>query len=266
MMNRRMTTLGAATAAILLITGCTAQTDPPPEGEGPTTIHLVRHGEVLFNVKDLVSGWSDSYLTERGEAQADAAGAALADADFEAVLASDLGRTMTTAERILDVAGSSVEVTPVPQLREHHTGSFDGSPGVDLYPAIMERMGYAYDPSLTVDNQLWQNPGVVAWAAEIDPADLFDEIAALDETGAAEDWRRYNARLDEALELIEAAAREHPGGEVLVVSHGGTIGALLRSIDPEAVGERIGNASISTLIYDDDEFTVDAIGVAPEEF
>lgn len=38
------------------------------------TIYLMRHGETLFNTQKRVQGWSDSPLTERGIAQAQAVG------------------------------------------------------------------------------------------------------------------------------------------------------------------------------------------------
>ncbi|MDH4015859.1 MAG: histidine phosphatase family protein, partial [Actinomycetota bacterium] len=41
------------------------------------TIHLVRHGQTLFNHRGLVQGWVDSPLTEMGVAQARTAAGAL---------------------------------------------------------------------------------------------------------------------------------------------------------------------------------------------
>ena len=37
-------------------------------------LYLLRHGQTLFNSKHLISGWSDSPLTEKGIEQAKRAG------------------------------------------------------------------------------------------------------------------------------------------------------------------------------------------------
>ncbi len=268
MMNRRKTTIGMAAAGILLITGCTAQAEAPTEQDGPTTIYLVRHGEVLFNEKDIISGWSDSFLTTRGQEQARAAGAALAEVDFDAVLSSDLGRARDTAQRIVDEGGSGAEVEPLVELRELGFGSFDGSVEEEVWRQVMEAMGTPYDPALTpAGGSFWSNPAVAEWASTVDLREQLDTIARLDEAGYAEDWAEFDGRIADARDLLAEAAEEHPGGSLLVVSHDGALRALLGHLEgeePERGG--LGNASITEVVYDDGAFTVIERGVAPEEF
>lgn len=63
-------------------------------------LYLVRHGETLFNVKNLMQGWCDSPLTEQGERQARRVGAWLRmrGLTFDHVYASTLTRTQRTLE------------------------------------------------------------------------------------------------------------------------------------------------------------------------
>ena len=63
------------------------------------TIFLVRHGETEWNRARRYQGWSDSLLTERGVAQAEAIGrhlASLPEASGAAIVASPLGRARRT--------------------------------------------------------------------------------------------------------------------------------------------------------------------------
>jgi ribosome-binding ATPase YchF (GTP1/OBG family) len=63
---------------------------------------LVRHGQSEWNLKNLFTGWKDPDLTERGVAEAKAAGRKLKDQglSFDRAFTSDL----TRAQRTLDLA------------------------------------------------------------------------------------------------------------------------------------------------------------------
>ena len=79
--------------------------------------------------------------------------------------------------------------------------------------------------------------------------------------GLAETWDQYNARLQRGIDEIVKEALAKGGGDVLVVSHGGAIAAMLELMDPEGYkGEDIGNASISTVTYGSGKFKVVAVG------
>jgi broad specificity phosphatase PhoE len=76
---------------------------------------LVRHGETVWNLERRYQGSSDSPLTERGIAQAQAVGRCLRllhEAAFASIVASPLGRARRTAEIICE----QFDGTP-PELR-----------------------------------------------------------------------------------------------------------------------------------------------------
>jgi septum formation protein len=93
---------------------------------------LLRHGESTANAAGVLSGWDDVPLSPRGEAEATAAGRALAAVPLARVLTSDLRRAHHTAALVLDawVAATGAPRPPVlvdARLRERHMGSLQGA-------------------------------------------------------------------------------------------------------------------------------------------
>jgi probable phosphoglycerate mutase len=108
------------------------------------TIFLVRHGETEWNRVRRYQGWSDSPLTVRGIAQAEALGkrlCSLPDASGAAIVASPLGRAGRTAEIIAECLGRTAPLSFDDRLREISLGSWDGLDRAE----IMARMGDAFE-------------------------------------------------------------------------------------------------------------------------
>lgn len=63
-----------------------------------------------------------------------------------------------------------------------------------------------------------------------------------------EHWRAVSDRVVPALVRI---AEEHPGGNVLVVSHGGAIRSVLRLVDPDTIHPKIENGSVHSFRHTD---------------
>ena len=85
---------------------------------------FVRHGESEHHVQGLTGGWTDTPLTERGNAQvratADYLVRAFAHRAPEVVITSDLRRARQTADIIARAIGADVQTTPL--LREINNG------------------------------------------------------------------------------------------------------------------------------------------------
>src|SRR5260370_11160837 len=93
------------------------------------TIFLVRHGETEWNRARRYQGWSDSPLTARGIAQAEAIGHRLRDlpdASDAEIVASPMGRARHTAEIIAGVLERTAPPRLDDRLREISLGSWDG--------------------------------------------------------------------------------------------------------------------------------------------
>ena len=89
-----------------------------------TTLYLVRHGETVDNVRQIMQGQTHGQLTEEGIRQAGAVRDKLRDIPFEAIIASDLKRSVDTARIIAEPHG--LEVIQTPLLRERDWGGFTG--------------------------------------------------------------------------------------------------------------------------------------------
>lgn len=113
-------------------------------------LYLLRHGQTLFNLKDMVQGQCDSKLTSLGQQQARAAGEFFAkqNIEFDHVYTSTLGRTEETLLQFYDGAYTRME-----QLQERNYGVLEGDSNFALAnflnkPALMEEAGIESDQSV----------------------------------------------------------------------------------------------------------------------
>ena len=89
-----------------------------------TTLYLVRHGETVDNVRQIMQGQTQGELTENGILQAREVAEDLKNVPFDAVVASDLKRSIDTARIIAEP--HQLEVLTTPLLRERDWGGFTG--------------------------------------------------------------------------------------------------------------------------------------------
>ena len=89
-----------------------------------TTLYLVRHGETVDNARQIMQGQTQGELDENGLRQAREFSEAWKDRHLDAVIASDLKRSVDTARIIAGPHG--LEVITIPLLRERDWGSFTG--------------------------------------------------------------------------------------------------------------------------------------------
>jgi broad specificity phosphatase PhoE len=151
-----------------------------------TTLLLVRHGETDWNREGRWQGGSDTPLNDAGREQARAVAEQL-DGDIDAVYSSDLARARETAE--IMAAKLGLEVTLDPRLRERGFGAWEGLTTAEIEARFAE------------SHRRWR-------AGEGPGAD------------DAEDFADFSARVSDFLADV---LRRHPGEQVLVVSHGGSI-------------------------------------------
>lgn len=89
-----------------------------------TTLFLVRHGETVDNVRQVMQGQTQGKLNERGIQQAHLLALQLKDESFDAFVASDLHRSVETCQILAEPHRQPVITTPL--LRERDWGSFTG--------------------------------------------------------------------------------------------------------------------------------------------
>lgn len=166
----------------------------------PRRLLLVRHGESTWNALSRWQGQADPPLSPFGERQAEEAAVRLAEiATITAAWASDLVRARRTAELIAGHLGIA-PVREEPRLRERDVGSWSG---------------------LTRDEIEERWPGYLASRRSPPDFEGDDELLARTRAGLA------------------AAVDASDPGEVLVVTHGGVIRTIERSLG--AIPERLPN-------------------------
>lgn len=157
-----------------------------------TRFLFVRHGETAWNHEGRLQGQTDVPLGDFGREQARRLARRLADEPLDAAYASDLARCWETAT--IALAGREIAVVAEPRLREVNLGQWQGHTWAELGAA---------------------EAAEVAWVR----ADPVNRAPRGGETRFA-----LQAR---AVAAVTAIAGRHPDGLVLVVTHGGTLCALL---------------------------------------
>ncbi len=120
-----------------------------------TKLYLVRHGETFDNERQIMQGQTQGELNPTGIRQAEALSRQLADISYDAIVASDLWRSVHTARILAEPHGLEVVTTPL--LRERDWGSFTGRfipnlkdvkpwpDDIESLPAMMDRAGRFLD-------------------------------------------------------------------------------------------------------------------------
>lgn len=201
------------------------------------TIYLTRHGKTWLNETGRMQGWSDSPLTESGVLDATHLGTGLAKAGvkFQSAYSADMLRHFQTASLALNALGYKGEAVRDERLREVSFGKFEGATQAEVFAAVK--------PYLT----------------GADPKSYLNAIVKAngDSPLAAETYDQVGARAVAALNDI-AAAQGKKGGNVLVVSSGITIMAVLDTLgaDTSSLTAGIENAAVSKLVYKNGTWTV----------
>jgi len=154
-----------------------------------TTLLLARHGESDWNRARRWQGFADRPLTARGRAQAAALAERLEKFQLDAIYSSDLARAGSTAQAVAEAQG--LDVVQLPALREVDVGEWQGltrDEAEERFPDGFRR---------------WQAGGT-GW----EKGETYGEMSA------------------RVLKTVTRITRDHEGGRVLIVSHGGPIRAI----------------------------------------
>lgn len=95
----------------------------------PSTLVILRHGESLWNLENVFTGWTDVGLSPKGESEARDAGRVMSDAGlaFDVVHTSLLRRAIDTADLALGEMGMGwIPVHRHWRLNERHYGALQG--------------------------------------------------------------------------------------------------------------------------------------------
>lgn len=184
----------------------------------PTTVFLVRHAETIGNIEGRFCGHSETELTARGIAQAQALGERLRGERFDAAYSSDLSRAHRTAIHALE--HHHVPLAPVLDvgLREMHYGEWETLQGTEIG---------AKDPELMREFFRCKAP--------------------------APGGESIQQVRDRTATTLRRTVEAHPDQTILVVSHGNAIMAMLAellAVPYESTWSfAVANTSITRLLF-----------------
>lgn len=195
-------------------------------------VYVVRHGETELNKKHVLQGNSDSPLTQRGILGAEKIKDALQDIPFDQVISSNLGRAVKTAEII---AGEEYPIIQDQNVAEMSFGNWQGKTQDEI--CINEEIAKNYI-SYFKEPEKYQ---------PIEGAESFEEIVN---------------RAKVFLEKMKKLESSSPNGNVLLVTHGAFIKALILVIKNLPVKDfwnepYITNSSITVLEVKDGKVLIE---------
>ena len=195
--------------------------------EKEVNIYFVRHGETHYNVEKRIQGFYDSPLTDNGIKQAKSVGIGLSDIEFKAVYASESQRVVDTARYA--IGHRNIPIITDPRLKEMNLGVLVSLSETEIlvqYGNILETLY-----SLTDLN-----------------------MSAPQGESSLQLFTRTSSAIDEIIQKYK-----NEGGNVLVFSHGVTIGNYLMQLAKMSGYTHHENCSVTVIKYLNGEFYVDRI-------
>lgn len=196
-----------------------------------TRICLVRHGETDWNAQRRMQGHIDIPLNTNGILQAQRLMKALRRTNdrFDRIYSSDLKRALHTAQVIAEP--QSLDIVVHADLRERHVGKLQGLLLADA-------------PQVVPD--LWQR--------HINRDLDFD----LD---GGESILQFHGRMQR---ILNHFLDQHPGEQILAVSHGGALDMIYRIVTQQALdAERVAvvpNTALNWIVHDGKAWSVECWG------
>jgi 2,3-bisphosphoglycerate-dependent phosphoglycerate mutase len=192
------------------------------------TVVLLRHGESAWNQENRFTGWADVDLTEKGLAEARAAGRLLKDEGFvfDMAFTSMLKRANKTLSTVLDVMDRMwIPVHHSWRLNERHYGALQGLNKAETAAQHGEaqvkiwRRAYDIAPPALIDG----DPRL----SDADPRYADADVPCLPRTECLKDTvARFIPYWHSAI-----APQIRSGKRVLVVAHGNSLRALVKYLD-----------------------------------
>ena len=198
---------------------------------------LLRHGQSVWNLENLFTGWTDVGLTEEGEVEARMAGQLMAAEGLkpDVMFTSMLKRATETADLALEEAGwDDIPTKRSWRLNERHYGDLQGlnkKETADKHGAeqvLLWRRSYDIPPpALEADDE--RHPALDPLYGDIDPDDLPSAEAL---SNVVERILPY--WFEEIVPELTA------GKTVLIVAHGNSLRALVKHLDDVSEEDIVG--------------------------
>lgn len=215
------------------------------------TIFVVRHGKTLMNTLNKVQGWCDSPLTPEGVESARCVGLGMRDIPFRSAYCSTLKRTRQTAEIILEAKGQvDVPIVEIDGIKEAAFGSFESETTFRMWESAAYYLHYTAAEQMSKD----------ILDGKLSYRDVVNAIQELDRLGMAESFEQLEIRTQQSLRAMAVAEAEKGAANILVVSHGMSMLAMLLSLGGDKILKgHIDNAGVCKIVYKDGAFLVESM-------
>ncbi len=161
-------------------------------------LYITRHGETQWNTERRLQGWRNSPLTEKGVAQGNTLQEAVRKYDIKKIYTSPSERALKTA--LAARGDTDIPVELLEELKEMNMGDWEGRTIDEIMAKEPENFGrYWEQPNLFIKNS----------------GEDFDEILARSKIA------------------IEKILEEEKEGNILIVTHGVTLKALMSHFSQE---------------------------------
>lgn len=200
------------------------------------TLILLRHGNSIWNQKNLFTGWVDVDLSDQGRQEAIRAGELLAESGLKPDLlyTSRLKRAINTANIALDVADRGwIDVKRSWRLNERHYGALQGKDKAQTLAEYGEEQF-----------QIWRRSFDVP-PPPIDDADEYSQFGDERYSDLGASLPRTECLKDVLIRMLPLWEQEITkdlvsGKTVLITAHGNSLRALVKHLDgisDEAIAE-----------------------------
>lgn len=203
--------------------------------EKKINLYCIRHGETYLNRYKRMQGWADSPLTEEGKLVAIEAGKKLSSIHFNRVYTSDSGRTVETAEILLQQNQHKIPtIQKRKAFRETFFGSFEGEFSEVALGKVAKDQGYSGFKEMFRDRSL---------------EEITNFIKMSDPYHHAEDYHELWVRLEQGLNEVVSESKFQIEN-ILLVTHGNIIRNIVKKFSEEVdIQVEIKNSSITILEY-----------------
>ncbi|MEH7590604.1 histidine phosphatase family protein [Priestia megaterium] len=191
------------------------------------TLYFVRHGETQYNVEKRIQGFCDSPLTEKGIFQAKSVGKGLSDINFQAAYSSD-------SQRVLDTAKYAIGNRDIPLI-------------VDTR---LKEMNFGVLESL-IEEEIFNQHGNI----------LERLFSFKDLNVSAPEGESYIQLFTRTTNAVADIIKKHAldGGNILIFSHGITIGNYILQVTQSQEYSVHENCSVSVVSYINGQSKVEKI-------
>ncbi|WP_455920394.1 histidine phosphatase family protein [Priestia megaterium] len=191
------------------------------------TLYFVRHGETQYNVEKRIQGFCDSPLTERGIFQAKSVGKGLSDINFQAAYSSDSQRVLDTAKYA--IGNRDIPLIVDPRLKEMNFG-------------VLESL---------IEEEIFNQHGNI----------LERLFSFKDLNVSAPEGESYIQLFTRTTNAVADIMKKHAleGGNILIFSHGITIGNYILQVTQSQEYFVHENCSVSVVSYINGQSKVEKI-------